>query len=49
MRSKLLIGIALALCVAGGDVRAQQQVQLFASVADVTGKPVASLEPATSR
>jgi len=45
MRSKLLIGIALALCVAAGTVRAQQQVQLYASVADVTGKPVASLEP----
>jgi len=46
MRSKLLIGIALALCVAAGNVRAQQQIQLYASVADVTGKPVASLEPA---
>jgi hypothetical protein len=45
MRSKLLMGVALALCVAGGDVRAQQQVQLYASVADVTGKPVATLEP----
>jgi hypothetical protein len=45
MRSKLLIGIALALCVAAGNVRAQQQIQLYASVADVTGKPVASLEP----
>ncbi len=45
MRSKLLIGIALALCVAAGTVRAQQQLQLYASVADVTGKPVASLEP----
>ena len=45
MRSKLLMVVALALCVAGGDVRAQQQVQLFASVADVTGKPVATLEP----
>lgn len=45
MRSKLLMGVALALCVAAGDVRAQQQIQLFASVADVTGKPVISLEP----
>jgi hypothetical protein len=45
MRSKLLIGMALALCVAAGNVRAQQQIQLYASVADVTGKPVASLEP----
>ena len=49
MRSKLLMAVALALCVAGGDVRAQQQFQLFASVADVTGKPVASLEPADLR
>ena len=46
MRSKLLMGVALALCVASGDVRAQQQFQLYASVADVTGKPVATLEPA---
>ena len=46
MRSKLLIGVAVALCVASGDMRAQQQVQLYASVADVTGKPVATLEPA---
>ena len=46
MRSKLLMGVAVALCVASGDVRAQQQVQLYASVADVTGKPVTTLEPA---
>ena len=46
MRSKLLMGVGVALCVASGDVRAQQQVQLYASVADVTGKPVATLEPA---
>ena len=46
MRSKLLMGVAVALCVGSGDVRAQQQVQLYASVADVTGKPVATLEPA---
>jgi len=46
MRSKLLMGVAVALCVASGDVRAQQHVQLYASVADVTGKPVATLEPA---
>lgn len=46
MRSKLLMGVAVALCVASGDVRAQQQVQLYASVADATGKPVATLEPA---
>ena len=46
MRSKLLMGVAVALCVAGDDVRAQQQVQLYASVADVTGKPVTTLEPA---
>jgi len=45
MRSKLVIGVALALCVAAGSVGAQQQLQLYASVADVTGKPVASLEP----
>ena len=46
MRLKLLMGVAVGLCVASGDVRAQQQVQLYASVADVTGKPVATLEPA---
>jgi hypothetical protein len=49
MRSKLVIGVALALCVAAGTVRAQQQLQLYASVADVTGKPVASLEPGDLR
>jgi hypothetical protein len=49
MRSKLLMGVALVLCVAAGDVRAQQQLQLFASVADVTGKPVATIEPTDLR
>ena len=45
MRSKLLIGVALALCIATSGVRAQQQIQLYASVADPTGKPLATLEP----
>jgi len=37
------------LCAAAGDVRAQQQFQLYASVADASGKPVASLEPTDLR
>jgi hypothetical protein len=49
MRSKLLIGIALALCVATSGVRAQQQISLYASVADATGKPLATLEPTDLR
>jgi hypothetical protein len=46
MRSKLLVGIALAVCVAATDARAQQQFQIYASVADATGKALTSLEPA---
>ncbi len=46
MRSKLLVGIALATCVAATGVRAQQQFQIYASVADVSGKPLTTLEPA---
>jgi hypothetical protein len=46
MRSKLLVGIALAVCVAATDARAQQQFQIYASVADVTGNALKSLEPA---
>src|SRR5262245_54539010 len=46
MRSKLLVGIALALCVAATGVRAQQQFQIYASVADVSGKALTALEPA---
>ena len=49
MRSKLLIGVALALCIATSGVRAQQQIQLYASVADATGKPLATLEPTDLR
>ena len=46
MRSKLLVGIALAVCVAATDARAQQQFQIYASVADASGKALTSLEPA---
>ena len=49
MRSKLLVIVALVLCTSARDVGAQQQFQLFASVADATGKSVASLEPADLR
>jgi len=45
MRSKFFAALAVILCAAAGDVRAQQQFQLYASVADASGKPVASLEP----
>lgn len=46
MRSKLLVGIALAVCVAATDARAQQQFQIYASVADASGKALTALEPA---
>jgi hypothetical protein len=46
MRSKLLVGIALAVCVAATDARAQQQFQIYASVADASGKALTTLEPA---
>jgi hypothetical protein len=49
MRSKLLVIVALVLCTSARDAEAQQQFQLFASVADATGKSVASLEPADLR
>jgi|KBSSwiStaDraftv2_1062776.scaffolds.fasta_scaffold30108_4 hypothetical protein len=46
MRSKFFAALAVILCATAGDVRAQQQqFQLYASVADASGKPVASLEP----
>ena len=49
MRSKLLVAVALCVCATAHDVRAQQQFQLFASVADASGKPLASLEPSDLR
>jgi hypothetical protein len=49
MRSKFFAALAVILCAAAGDVRAQQQFQLYASVADASGKPVASLEPTDLR
>ncbi len=49
MRSKLLVVVALVLCTSARDVGAQQQFQLFASVADATGKSVATLEPTDLR
>ena len=50
MRSKLLVAVALILGAAAPHVRAQQQqIQLYASVVDGAGNPVASLEPADLR
>jgi hypothetical protein len=49
MRSKLFVTVALVLCALAREAGAQQQFQLFASVADATGKPVATLEPADLR
>ena len=49
MRSKFFAALAVILCATAGDVRAQQQFQLYASVADASGKPVASLEPTDLR
>src|SRR4030095_3291451 len=50
MRSKLLVAVALILGAVAPHVRAQQQqIQLYASVVDGAGSPVASLEPADLR
>ena len=49
MRSKLFVTVALVLCALAREAGAQQQFQLFASVADATGKSVATLEPADLR
>jgi hypothetical protein len=48
MRSKLLVPVAVILCCAARDARAQQ-FQVYASVADASGNPVTSLEPADLR
>ena len=48
MRSKLLVAVAVILCCAARDARAQQ-FQVYASVADASGNPVTSLEPADLR
>jgi hypothetical protein len=49
MRFKLLIPCALAMCVTAHEAGAQQQFQLYASVADAAGNPVPALEPADLR
>jgi von Willebrand factor type A domain len=49
MRSKLLVAVALVLCAAAHEVRAQQQFQLYASVADASGNAVTSLQPTDLR
>jgi hypothetical protein len=50
MRSKLLIAVVLVLCSFTRDAGAQQQqFQLYASVADVTGNSVKALEPTDLR
>lgn len=49
MRLKLLVAVALALCVTARDARAQQ-FQVFANVVDAaTGNPVVKLEPTDVR
>jgi hypothetical protein len=50
MRSKLLAAVVLVLCSFTRDADAQQQqFQLYASVADVTGNSVKTLEPTDLR
>ena len=48
MRSKLLVAVAVILCCAARDARAQQ-FELYASVADASGNAVSSLEPGDLR
>ncbi len=45
MRSKLLALVAIILCVSTFRVHAQKEFQVYASVVDATGAPVAKLEP----
>jgi hypothetical protein len=49
MRSKLLVAIALILCAMAREAGAQQQFQLYASVADVSGKALTELQPTDLR
>jgi hypothetical protein len=49
MRSTLLVAVALVLCITAHEVRAQQQFQIYASVADASGNSVTSLEPTDLR
>jgi hypothetical protein len=49
MRSTLLVAVALVLCTTAHEVRAQQQFQIYASVADASGNSVTSLEPTDLR
>jgi len=44
MRSKLLIAIALLLCAVAREAGAQQQFQLYASVADASGNALSALQ-----
>src|SRR5438093_10461899 len=46
MRLKFLLIVSLFLCVTTASVHAQKQFPLFASIVDVTGAPVAALQPA---
>ncbi len=49
MRSTLLVAVALVLCTTAHEVLAQQQFQIYASVADASGNPVTALEPTDLR
>jgi hypothetical protein len=49
MRSKFLALVAIVLCVMTSGVHAQKQFQVYASVVDSTGAPVAKLEPSDVR
>ena len=49
MRSTLLVAVALVLCTTAHEVLAQQQFQIYASVADASGNSVTALEPTDLR
>lgn len=49
MRSKWLALVGIILCVATVGIYAQKQFQVYASVVDGTGAPVAKLEPSDVR
>ena len=49
MRSKLFALVAIILCMSTFRVHAQKEFQVYASVVDATGAPVAKLEPSDVR
>ena len=45
MRVRVLTAVAVVWCLATSGAHAQQQIQLYASIVDGTGAPVATIQP----